>query len=104
MSLIGCAINLKVKHWGSLNSTPLQCSMALSWTRDSGKSGMGMGVAVVDPRAGDRGSIPDPRQIGDGDGDGDRGFRALGLPVPLPAGGGSIFTKPEVSSVTVVLS
>ena len=31
-----------------------------------------------DPRrAGDRGSIPDPRQIGDGDGDGDRGFRAL---------------------------
>ncbi len=39
------AINLKVTHWGSVNSTPLQYSMVLSW-------------------------IPDPRQIGDGDGSG----------------------------------
>ncbi len=85
------ATNLKVTHWGSLNSTPLQYSMVLSWIPDSGKSGMGMGVDLRSPanrgwgwgrtpdprRAGDRGSIPDPRRIGDGDGDGDRGFRAL---------------------------
>jgi hypothetical protein len=48
MSLIGCTINLKVKHGGSLNSTPLQYSMVLSWIPDSGESGMGMGL---DPRS-----------------------------------------------------
>ena len=89
--LIGCTINLKVKHWGSLNSTPLQYSMVLSCIPDSGKSGMGMGMDppspanrgwgwgwAPDPRQiGDGTPIPIPGQIGDGDGDGDRGFRAL---------------------------
>ena len=78
--------------------------MVLSWIPHSGKSGMGMGVDPRSPanptgmgrgwewtpdprRAGDRGSIPDPRQIGDGDGDGDRGFRALsGANRPPPEG------------------
>ena len=61
MSLIGCTINLKIKHWGSLNSTPLQYSMVLSWIpdSDSGKSGMGMGM-IPDPPA-NRGWDPHPR-------------------------------------------
>jgi hypothetical protein len=92
-SLIGCTINLKVKHWEGLNSTPLQYSMVLSCIPDSGKSGtrMGMGMDPRSPAYLNRGWgwgwTPDPRQIGDGTpipdprqiGDGDRGpgFRAL---------------------------
>ncbi len=93
ISLIGCTINLKVKHWGSLNSTPLQYSMVLSWIPDSGKSGMGMGMDPRSPanRGWGWGWTPDPRrQIGDGDGDWDRGFRALALPGPSPLRGRGI--------------
>ena len=100
---LGSTINLKVKHssWGSLNSTPLQYSMVLSWIPDSDKSGMAVGMDPrppvnrgwrwgwtpdlhTDPRQiGDGAAIPDPRQIGDGGGDGDRGFRALGTTTTL---------------------
>jgi hypothetical protein len=61
MSLIGCTINLKVKHWGGLNSesTPssLQYSMVLigSWIPDSGKSGMGTGMEMDPPIPGKSG-------------------------------------------------
>ena len=48
-SLFGRTINLKVKHWGSRNSTPLRYSMVLSLIPDSGKSGMGMGMDPQSP-------------------------------------------------------
>ena len=59
------ATNLKVKHWGSLNSTPLQYSMVLSWIPDSGKSGMAVGMDPRSPanRGWRWGWTPDPRQI-----------------------------------------
>ena len=57
----GSTINLKVKHWGSLNSTPLQYSMVLSWIPDSGKSGMAVGMDPRSPanRGSGMGMIPD---------------------------------------------
>jgi hypothetical protein len=88
MSLIGSlslsTINLKVKHWGSLNlnseslplcstqwysaGIPILANPSRGWRRGW----------TPDPRQiGDGTAIPDPRQIGDGGGDGDRGFRAL---------------------------
>ena len=103
----GSTINLKVRHWGSLNSIPLQYSMVLSWIPDSGKSGMAVGMDprspanrgwrwgwTPDPRQiGDGTAIPDPRQIGDGGGDGDRGFRAL-------PGDSTIMMAPRASHCT----
>ncbi len=87
----GSTINLKIKHLGSLNSTPLQYSMVLSCIPDSGESGVGVGVDPRFPanRGWGRGWTPDPRQIGGGTptptpgeiggggGGGDRGFNAL---------------------------
>ena len=64
-SLICCTINLKVKHGGSRNSTPLRYSMVLSLIPDSGKSGMGMGMDPRSPanRGSGMGMIPDCRRV-----------------------------------------
>jgi hypothetical protein len=84
-------LTIKVKHLGSLNSTPLQYSMVLrvSCIPDSGKSGMGMGV---DPRSpANRGWDPHPRSPAN------RGWGwGWGSGVPCPG--------PEHGRVILVLS